>query len=199
MEPKQNRRAKKPSNLVQDLLIEEYFKMDSAFGGLDLDDIPESVIKGTYQCDITEANLREMTREELDKDLGRKTWFIKFTVADGEYVGETGTFYINLYTSENLGQDPDTKLILLNGEPVDPSTQQEIRDAIKNYRTFATALGFSKEEIKAGADFTEKVENGERYFVSMYSDSSKQTKISTRDPIRPVKSTDSSELDSLQL
>lgn len=172
----------------------------AAFGGIDIDDIPDAIQRGKYKCELTKANLRSMNKEDLDTQLGRKLWVIDFEVADNsEFMGETASIFINLFTSPDLGQDPDTKLFLLQGEPCDPQTQTHIRDAIKYYRTVAEQLGFSREELKAGINFEDKV--GQYYMVELYPDNSKKARVSNQSPIVSVDETGeiSSQLDGLNI
>lgn len=172
------------------------------FGDLDIDDIPESIVRGKYRCELSGARLSDVKKEEMDIKLGRKLWVLTFEVSEpnSDYIGESGDLFLNLYTAK-IRQDPETKQIMLSDEYLDSTEQQSIRKAVKFYRRIALELGFTKEQIKAGSlDFGTKV--GSEYMVTLYPDSkTKKTIVSQNDPITLVSESDdnSSGLNDLEM
>lgn len=165
------------------------------FGGIDIDDIPESIARGKYLCELSGVNLRELKKEEIDVALGHKMWVFDFRVTqpNSDYVGESSSVFLHLYTSKGLKRDPESKQILLNGEYLDATIQDDIRKAIKFHRNFVKNLGFEK---GVPVDFASL--EGREFFVTMYPDSSNKTRISQNDPIVPAEQ-ENSQLDEIEI
>lgn len=162
---------------------------ESPFGNISIGEIPEFIKRGKYRMSLKSANLI-VGKTEDDIKFGKKFWSLTLEVSDptSDFYTEQAQMMVNLYTSENLRQDPVTKALFIGDEPVDEQNNQWIRKGIKFYRQIARQFGFEPEEIAVGVDFNDKV--GTEYMVSLYADKEGRTRISTQDPIALAKSVD---------
>lgn len=167
----------------------------SMFGGIDIDDVPESIDRAAYRTKFTDWKYYDLTKKSEDVKYGKGMFVLTFEVSDkeSEYLGESGQIFVNVYKSDKLSRNAQ-KQITFDGEPVESDLQQAIIKAIKFYKQIIESLGVDTLLAEPGKEFD--TVKGNEYYLTMYADrESKQTRISANDPIRKAEDVDA-EMDS---